>query len=75
MYLVCQRPNGDEKPRNLKENQDESCSEVFTLLHKANCSSVSSVNKNSILTSAAIRNSCTFREFVPSLKEVVNHDE
>ncbi|XWS76798.1 hypothetical protein CRYUN_Cryun01aG0208700 [Craigia yunnanensis] len=66
-----ERPNRDEKPRNLKENQDESCSEVFTLLHEANCSSVSSVNKNSILTSAAIRNSCTFREFVPSLKETI----
>ncbi|XP_022757641.1 protein LHY-like isoform X3 [Durio zibethinus] len=64
-----ERPNGDEKPTHLKENQDESCSEVFTLLHEANCSSVSSMNKNSIPTSAALRNSCTFREFVPLLKE------
>ncbi|XP_017979100.1 PREDICTED: protein LHY isoform X6 [Theobroma cacao] len=66
-----ERPNGDEKPINLKDNQDDSCSEVFTLLHEANCSSVSSVNKNSIPTSAALRNSCTFREFVPSLKETI----
>ncbi|XVF22265.1 hypothetical protein REPUB_Repub12eG0158500 [Reevesia pubescens] len=64
-----ERPNGDEKPTDLKENQYESSSEVFTLLHKANASSVSSLNKNSIPTSAALRNPCTFREFVPSLKE------
>ncbi|XWS28079.1 hypothetical protein CRYUN_Cryun25bG0034700 [Craigia yunnanensis] len=64
-----ERANGDERPRNLKGNQDDSCSEVFTLLHEANCSCVFSVNKNSTPTSAAIRNSCTFREFVPSLKE------
>ncbi|XP_022770652.1 protein LHY-like isoform X3 [Durio zibethinus] len=66
-----ERPKGDEKPRNLKENQDESCSEGFTLLHEANCSSVSSANKNSISSSAPVRNSCTFREFVPSLKETI----
>ncbi|XVF33068.1 hypothetical protein REPUB_Repub17cG0136600 [Reevesia pubescens] len=67
-----ERPNGYEKPTNLKENQDESCSdEGYTLIHEANCSSVSSVNKNSIPTSAALRNSCTFREFVTSLKETI----
>ncbi|XWS35970.1 hypothetical protein CRYUN_Cryun20dG0041900 [Craigia yunnanensis] len=66
-----ERPNGDEKPINPKENQDESCSEVFTLLHEANCSSVSSMNKYSIPTSAALRNSFTFREFVPSLKKTI----
>ena len=75
MYLICQRPNGDKKPINQKENQDESCSEVITLLHEANCCSVSSVKKYSIPTSAALRNSFTFREFVPPLKEVVYHDE
>ncbi|XVE73610.1 hypothetical protein DITRI_Ditri11bG0132700 [Diplodiscus trichospermus] len=66
-----ERPNGDEKPGNLKENQDESCSEVFTLLHEANCPSVSSVNKSSIPASAAIGKSCTFREFLPSLKGTI----
>ncbi|OMO82369.1 hypothetical protein COLO4_23060 [Corchorus olitorius] len=65
-----ERPSGDEKATQ-KENQDESCSEVFTLLHETNCSSVSSVNKNSIPASAALRSSCTFREFVPSLKETI----
>ncbi|XVF80329.1 hypothetical protein PTKIN_Ptkin15bG0061800 [Pterospermum kingtungense] len=68
---LLERSNGDEKPINPEENQDESCSEVFSLLHEANCSSVSSVNKNSIPTSTALRNSCTFREFVPSLKETI----
>ncbi|KAE8671217.1 Protein CCA1 [Hibiscus syriacus] len=70
---LSERPNGDEKATNLKENQDESCSEVFTLLHGANCSPASSMNKNFIPTSAALINSCTFREFVPSLKEKI-HD-
>ncbi|XP_039008385.1 protein LATE ELONGATED HYPOCOTYL-like isoform X5 [Hibiscus syriacus] len=64
-----ERPNEDEKSSNLQENQDGSCSEVFTHIHEANCSSVSLVNKNSMPTPAAIRTSCTFREFVPSLKE------
>ncbi|KAL5859425.1 hypothetical protein ACOSQ4_000721 [Xanthoceras sorbifolium] len=69
---VSERPNGDEKPTNTKENQDENCSEVFTFCHEAHCSSVSSVssvNKNSIPTPVGARNSCTFREFVPLLKE------
>ncbi|KAK8702363.1 hypothetical protein V6N13_020719 [Hibiscus sabdariffa] len=69
-----ERPNEDEKYSNLKDNQDDSCSEVFTHPHEANCSSVSLVNKNFVPTSAAIRNSCTFREFVPSLKETINND-
>ncbi|TYH38910.1 hypothetical protein ES332_D12G143600v1 [Gossypium tomentosum] len=68
-----ERPNGDEKATNLKENQDESCSGVFTLLHEANCSSASSMNKNFIPASAALKSSCTFREFVPSPKEKI-HD-
>ncbi|XP_039008381.1 protein LATE ELONGATED HYPOCOTYL-like isoform X2 [Hibiscus syriacus] len=54
-----ERPNEDEKSSNLQENQDGSCSEVFTHIHEANCSSVSLV---------------TFREFVPSLKETINND-
>ncbi|XP_039007523.1 protein LATE ELONGATED HYPOCOTYL-like isoform X2 [Hibiscus syriacus] len=69
-----ERPNEDEKSSNLQENQDDSCSEVFTHPHEANCSSVSLVNKNSMLTSAAIRTSYTFREFVPLLKETINND-
>ncbi|MBA0834334.1 hypothetical protein Goarm_006695, partial [Gossypium armourianum] len=68
-----ERPTGDEKATNLKENQDESCSEVFTLLHEQNCSSASSMNKNSIPMSAALKSSCTFREFVPLPKEIF-HD-
>ncbi|GMI69534.1 LATE ELONGATED HYPOCOTYL, LATE ELONGATED HYPOCOTYL 1 [Hibiscus trionum] len=68
-----ERHKGDEKTTIVKENQDESFSEVFTLLHGANCSSASSMNKNFIPTSEALVNSCTFREFVPSLKETI-HD-
>ncbi|KAB2052501.1 hypothetical protein ES319_A12G125100v1 [Gossypium barbadense] len=68
-----ERPNGDEKSTNLKENQDESCSGVFTLLCEANCPSASSMNKNFIPASAALKSSCTFREFVPSPKEKI-HD-
>ncbi|XP_039051543.1 protein LATE ELONGATED HYPOCOTYL-like isoform X2 [Hibiscus syriacus] len=67
-----ERPNGDEKATNLKENQDESCSEVFTRPLEVNCSSASSI-KNFIPRSVALINSCTFREFVPSLKETI-HD-
>ncbi|XP_039004179.1 protein LATE ELONGATED HYPOCOTYL-like isoform X2 [Hibiscus syriacus] len=70
---LLERPNGDEKATNLKENQDESCSKVFTRPLEANCSSASSMNKNFIPRSVALINSCTFREFVPSLKETI-HD-
>ncbi|KAK8688294.1 hypothetical protein V6N13_087066 [Hibiscus sabdariffa] len=69
-----ERPNGDERSSNLKENQDDSFSEVFTHPLEANCSSVSLVNKNSMPSPAVIRNSCNFREFVPSLKETINND-
>ncbi|KAK3194493.1 hypothetical protein Dsin_025803 [Dipteronia sinensis] len=65
---VSERPDGEEKPTNTKENQDDNCSEVFTFSHEAHCSSVSSVNKNSIPMPVG-RRSYTFREFVPSLKE------
>ncbi|KAB2052500.1 hypothetical protein ES319_A12G125000v1 [Gossypium barbadense] len=68
-----ERPTGDEKATNLKENQDQSCSEVFTLLHEQNCSSASSMNKNFIPMSTALKSSCTFREFVPLPKETF-HD-
>ncbi|KAB2056537.1 hypothetical protein ERO13_A11G101800v2 [Gossypium hirsutum] len=69
-----ERPSRDEKSSNLKEILDDNCSEVFTLLHEANCSSMSSVNKNFIPTSTVLRNSCPLREFVPSLKETINKD-
>ncbi|KAK4847466.1 hypothetical protein QYF36_002258 [Acer negundo] len=65
---VSERPGGEEKPTNTKENQDDNCSEVFTLCHEAHCSSVSSVNKNSIPMPVG-HSSCTFREIAPSLKE------
>ncbi|KAK9279752.1 hypothetical protein L1049_013434 [Liquidambar formosana] len=70
-----EKPGADEKPANSKENQDDSCSDVFNLFQEAPCTSVSSANKNSILTPVALRNACTFREFVPLLKEAINEDE
>ncbi|XP_010661513.1 protein LATE ELONGATED HYPOCOTYL isoform X4 [Vitis vinifera] len=71
-----ERPSGDEKPGNENENQDEdNCSEVFTLFQEAPCTSMSSANKNSIPTPVPLRNSCTFREFVPLMKEGSNQDE
>ncbi|KAJ0110800.1 hypothetical protein Patl1_00701 [Pistacia atlantica] len=72
---ISEKLDGDEKLTNTKENQDDNCSEVFTLQQEAHCSSVSSVNKNSIPKPLGLRNSCTFRDFVPVLKEVANQDE
>ncbi|XP_015572369.1 protein LATE ELONGATED HYPOCOTYL isoform X2 [Ricinus communis] len=69
-----ERLNGHEKQTDATENQGDNCSEVFTLLQEAHCSSVSSANKNSVVTAEALKNSCSFREFVPSLKKVVNQD-
>lgn len=68
-------PNGDEKATNVKYNQDENCSEVFTLFQEANHSSVSSINKSSIPTPVALRNSCMLREFIPSVKGAITSDE
>ncbi|XP_050237289.1 protein LATE ELONGATED HYPOCOTYL-like [Mercurialis annua] len=67
-------PNGDEMQTDATDNQDDNCSEVFTFLQEARSSSGSSVNKNSIPISKALRNSCSFKEFIPSLKTVVNQD-
>ncbi|XP_021611101.1 protein LATE ELONGATED HYPOCOTYL isoform X2 [Manihot esculenta] len=69
-----EKPDEDEKQTNSKENQEDNCSEVFTLLPEIHCPSVCSANKNSVPTTEALRNSCSFREFVPTLKEVVNQD-
>lgn len=69
-----QRPTEEENPKNGKENQDENCSEVVTLLQEHNCSSDCTVNKNSIPTQVVLRNACTFQEFVPSLEEVISQD-
>ncbi|KAE7999275.1 hypothetical protein FH972_003724 [Carpinus fangiana] len=70
-----EKPSGDEKATNAKGNQDENCSEVFTLFEEANHSSISSVNKSSIPTPVALRNSCMLREFIPSVKGAITSDE
>ncbi|XP_044491313.1 protein LATE ELONGATED HYPOCOTYL-like [Mangifera indica] len=72
---LSEKLEGDQTPTNTKENQEDNCSEVFTLQQEAYFSSVSSANRNSIATPPELRNSCTFREFVPVLKEVANQDE
>ncbi|XP_065860016.1 protein LATE ELONGATED HYPOCOTYL [Euphorbia lathyris] len=69
-----EKPNEEQKQTNVKEKQDDSCSDVITLLQDAHCSSVSSVNKNSIQTPEALKNSCSFREFVPPMKNGINQD-
>lgn len=70
-----EKPNGDEKPENAKDNQDDNCSEVFTLHQEVHCSSVSSANRSSVPTPVALRNSSTLREFVPSMKRSITQDE
>ncbi|KAL4361838.1 hypothetical protein GQ457_04G030150 [Hibiscus cannabinus] len=56
-----ERPNEDEKSSNLKDNQDDSCSEVFTLPHEANCSSALRLLLGSFKPSD-LENSCTSYE-------------
>ncbi|KAL0002425.1 hypothetical protein SO802_016206 [Lithocarpus litseifolius] len=70
-----EKPKGDEKPENAKDNQDDNCSEVFTLHQEVHCSSVSSANRSSVLTPVALRNSSTLREFVPSMKRSITQNE
>ncbi|KAF2304834.1 hypothetical protein GH714_038114 [Hevea brasiliensis] len=65
-----EKPNGDERQTNSKENLDDNCSEVFNILQAVHCPSVSSVNKSSVPAVGRTKNSCSFREFVPTLKEV-----
>ncbi|KAJ6328886.1 hypothetical protein OIU77_010546 [Salix suchowensis] len=65
--------NGDERPTNAKDNQDDNSSEVFPLLQEPHYSSVSSVNKNSVPTLEILEKTSPFREFVSSAKEG-NHD-
>ncbi|XP_038709145.1 protein LATE ELONGATED HYPOCOTYL-like isoform X1 [Tripterygium wilfordii] len=68
------KTNADENPTNTKETDDDNSSTVFTYFQDAPCSSLSSMNKNSTTSLGPVRNSCAFREFVPSQREVVNQD-
>ncbi|XP_052192132.1 protein LATE ELONGATED HYPOCOTYL-like [Diospyros lotus] len=70
-----EKPVGDEKPGNKKENHDEnSCSEVLTLFQEHSSTS-SAANKRYMPTPAPSTNLCTFREFVPTMKAVTSQDE
>ncbi|PNY07315.1 MYB transcription factor MYB 114 [Trifolium pratense] len=65
----------EERPTTGKENNNENCSKVFTILKEAPCSSVSSAIQSSISNLVPQTNSCTLREFTPSVKEVITRDE
>lgn len=65
----------EERPTTVKENNDENCLKVLTILKEAPCSSVSSAIKSSISMSVPQTNSCTIRGFTPSVKEVIIRDE
>ncbi|KAI3418555.1 uncharacterized protein J3R85_013768, partial [Psidium guajava] len=67
--LFLEGAGGQEKLANSKENPDDNCSEVFNLPQEAHCSSISSAKRTVVPTPVAIQNSCTFKKFVPSLKE------
>ncbi|OIW02364.1 hypothetical protein TanjilG_08511 [Lupinus angustifolius] len=67
--------NDGERQTHVKDNKDENCSKVFPVLQEAPCSSVSSGNKSSISMSAPLRNSCTLREIISSMKEAISQDE
>ncbi|KAJ8898762.1 hypothetical protein K2173_005072 [Erythroxylum novogranatense] len=66
--LLREKAKGDEGKTNFKENQNDNCSEVFTHLPENHDSSVSSVIKNGTKAEAS-RNSCSSREFTPSLNK------
>ncbi|PON97191.1 Protein LHY [Trema orientale] len=69
---VPERPDGEGKPTQAKENQDDNCSEVLTQLQEAHCSSVhkSSIPKPPV----GPGNACPFTEFMPSMKMVSQND-
>lgn len=73
-FSFYQKPGGEQNPANAKENPDENSSEVFTVLQEANCSPLSSANRNCTLTAATFKDACSFREFVPSI-HMANQDE
>ncbi|KAI5647071.1 hypothetical protein M9H77_33076 [Catharanthus roseus] len=67
--------NSDERIACAKENQDENRNSGFVLLSTSPHTCPSSANKSSMPTLAVPRKSCTFKEFVPVINEVVNKDE
>ncbi|MCL7045957.1 hypothetical protein MKW94_008695 [Papaver nudicaule] len=67
-----QNPAGTENSAREKETlNEENCSEVINLFQEAPCASVPSASKSSISTSMVLQKTCTFREFVPSRKEII----
>ncbi|XP_028752274.1 protein CCA1 isoform X2 [Neltuma alba] len=70
-----EKSNGDERPINVTENKDESCSRVFAIPPEAPYSSISSAKNRSISLSMPLRNSCILREFIPSVRVGITRDE
>ncbi|WJX80463.1 CCA tRNA nucleotidyltransferase, mitochondrial [Trifolium repens] len=65
----------EERSTTGKENNNDNSSKAFTILKEAPCSSVSSAIQSSISNLVPLTNSCTLREFTPSVKEVITRDE
>jgi MYB-related transcription factor LHY len=65
----------EERSTTGKENNNDNSSKAFTILKEAPCSSVSSAIQSSISNLVPQTNSCTLREFTPSVKEVITRDE
>ncbi|CAJ1950573.1 unnamed protein product [Sphenostylis stenocarpa] len=65
----------DEGPTKSKENKNENCSELFTVVQEVPCSSISSANKSSISMAVPLGHSCAFKGITTSVKEVIARDE
>ncbi|KAJ4956079.1 hypothetical protein NE237_012862 [Protea cynaroides] len=64
-----------EKSARAEETLNEdNCSEVLTLFQEVPCTSFSSVSKNCIPESSALKFSSIFRELVPSIKDINDQD-
>ncbi|EXC13655.1 Protein LHY [Morus notabilis] len=66
-----EKSGGEGKRTNTKENQDDNCSEVLTQLQE-HCSSA--FKRSTPKPPVGLRNACTFRELVPSMKKA-NQDD
>ncbi|RZC74027.1 hypothetical protein C5167_049507 [Papaver somniferum] len=66
-----QNPGGTENSAREKETLDEGNCLEDNLFQEASCVSVRSASQSSISTSMALQKTCTFREFVPSRKDII----
>ncbi|XP_026401963.1 protein LHY-like isoform X1 [Papaver somniferum] len=66
-----QNPGGTENSAREKETLDEENCLEDNLFQEASCVSVPSASQSSISTSMVLQKICTFREFVPSRKDII----